>query len=64
MSPTTASRIARALIQYLPTMNKSWKNFTSNNPKAYGRGTNIDFMYAMRNSPGASVIGQTVFGTA
>ena len=64
MTPTTASRIARALIQYLPTMDKSWKNFTSNNPKAYGRGTNIDFMYAMRKSPGASVIGQTVFGTA
>ena len=45
-------------------MDKSWMNFTANNPKAYGRGTNIDFMYAMRNAPNAEVIGQTVFGTA
>lgn len=63
MSSQTAGQVIGALIRYLPNMNQRWLNFTSNNPRAYGRGTNIDFMYAMRSSPGAEVIGQTVFGT-
>jgi spore germination cell wall hydrolase CwlJ-like protein len=63
MNSNTAAQVIGALIKYLPEMDKSWLNFTSNNPKAYGRGTNIDFMYTMRKSPGAEVIGQTVFGT-
>lgn len=64
MSNTTAAQVVGALIRYLPNMDKSWLNFTSNNPRAYGRGTNINFMYTMRQSPGAEVIGQTVFGIA
>ena len=36
----------------------------SNNPKAYGPGTNLDFMYTMRDAPNSQVVGQTVFGTA
>jgi len=63
MSDLTASQVIGALVKYLPKMDKSWLNFTSNNPKAYGKGTNIDFMYAMRNASDAQVIGQTVFGT-
>jgi len=64
MSNTTAAQVVGALIRYLPNMDKSWLNFTSNNPRAYGKGTNIDFMYAMRNARDSQVIGQTVFGTA
>lgn len=64
MSEQTGLEVARHVVQYLRGMDKGWLNFTANNPKAYGRGTNIDFMYAMRRSPGAEVIGQTVFGTA
>lgn len=63
MSDQTAAQVVGALIRYLPDMNKSWLNFTSNNPRAYGRGTNINFMHTMRRSAGAEVIGQTVFGT-
>jgi len=63
MSEQTAAQVVGALIKYLPDMNKSWLNFTSNNPRAYGRGTNIAFMHQMRKSADAEVIGQTVFGT-
>jgi len=44
-------------------MSKNWFNFTANNPEAYGPGTNLDFMYAMRDAPNSQVVGQTVFGT-
>jgi spore germination cell wall hydrolase CwlJ-like protein len=63
MTASTAADVIGAFIRYLPRMDKSWLNFTSNNPRAYGRGTNINFMYAMRNAPDSQVIGQTVFGT-
>lgn len=64
MSASTGRQVAAAIVQYLPNMDKTWLNFTSNNPRAYGRGTNINFMYAMRRAPDSQVIGQTVFGTA
>ena len=63
MSDRTAAEVIAAIIRDLPNMNKDWMNFTSNIPAAYGAGTNIDFMYAMRRAPGSQVIGQTVFGT-
>jgi hypothetical protein len=59
---TQVAGTVQAVLDYLPSSNRSWLNFTSNNPRAYGPGTNIDFMYRMRSSPGARVIGQTVFG--
>lgn len=49
--------------EYLSSSNTSWLNFTSNNPAAYGPGTNIEFLYQVRQSPGSQVIGGTVFGT-
>ena len=64
-SRPTSKQIASvvdAVLNHLPNSNKTWLNFTANNPKAYGAGTNIDFMYAMRQSQGAKVIGGTVFG--
>ena len=64
MSDRTGAQVIGAIIRYLPQMDRSWLNFTSNIPAAYGAGTNIGFMYTMRRSPGAEVIGQTVFGTA
>jgi N-acetylmuramoyl-L-alanine amidase len=62
-SPQAVAGVAQAAIDHLSSSNREWLNFTSNNPRAYGAGTNINFMYAMRRSPGAEVIGGTVFGT-
>ena len=63
MSSRTGEQVMASIVRYLPRMDRSWLNFTSNNPRAYGRGTNINFMYAMRNARDSQVIGQTVFGT-
>jgi len=41
---------------------RNWVNFTSNNPAAYGPGTNIGFRDQVTNSAGSRVIGGTVFG--
>lgn len=60
----TVRGVSRDIVQYLGSMSKSWLNFTANNPKAYGPGTDLDFMYAMRDAPNSQVVGQTVFGTA
>lgn len=64
MSSSTGGEVVGAIIRYLPSMDKTWLNFTSNVEAAYGRGTNIGFMHTMRNAQGSQVIGQTVFGTA
>lgn len=64
MTSTTGGQVVGTLIQNLAKQDRTWMNFTSNLPSAYGPGTNIDFMYAMRNSSNSQVIGQTVFGTA
>lgn len=64
MSSQTAAEVIGTIIQNLGDQNRTWMNFTANNPRAYGAGTNIDFLYTMRQSPGAEVIGGTVFGTA
>ena len=63
MSNRTAGEVIGAVIRLLPDQNRTWMNFTSNIPGAYTDGTNIDFMYAMRDAPNSQVIGQTVFGT-
>jgi peptidoglycan hydrolase-like protein with peptidoglycan-binding domain len=64
MTTRTAGEVIGTIIKNLPSQNNTWRNFTSNIPSAYGPGTDIGFMYAMRNSPGARIIGKTVFGTA
>ena len=64
MTNRTAGEVIGAVIRLLPDQNRTWMNFTSNNPGAYGKGTNIHFMYAMRDAPNSQVIGGTVFGTA
>lgn len=64
MSSQTAAEVIGAIISLLPNQNKSWMNFTANNPEAYGAGTDIGFLTTMRNSPGSRVIGGTIFGTA
>lgn len=64
VSGGTVAGVSKDIIQFLGGMSKSWLNFTANNPKAYGPGTDLGFMYAMRNAPNSKVIGQTVFGTA
>jgi peptidoglycan hydrolase-like protein with peptidoglycan-binding domain len=62
-TPRQVASVIDSVRQNLPNANNSWLNFTSNNPRAYGPGTNIGFLTTMRNSPGAQVIGGTVFGT-
>ena len=64
MTTRTAGEVIGTIIQNLPGQNKTWRNFTSNIESAYGPGTDISFLYTMRDSPGAQVIGKTVFGTA
>lgn len=54
--------IANAATAVLPKANKTFLNFTSANPKAYGKGTNIDFLRAMIDAGGVK-IGQSVFGS-
>ena len=49
---------------YLSSVPKTWLNFTSNNPDAYGPGTNIGFIQQVANDPTSRVIGQSIFGTA
>lgn len=65
-SPTRqqVAGVVQAVIDHLEDANDSWMNFTSNNPDAYGPGTDIGFLATMRRSPGSQVIGGTIFGTA
>lgn len=60
----TVRGVSRDIVQYLGSMSKNWLNFTANNPAAYGPGTDLDFLYTMRNASNSQVVGQTVFGTA
>jgi hypothetical protein len=64
MTTRTAGEVIGTVIQNLSSQNKTWMNFTSNIESAYGPGTAIAFLTTMRKSPGAKVIGQTIFGTA
>ena len=63
----TQQQIARAtnnILNNLPKVNNTWLNFTSNNPAAYGPGTDPSFLTRARNTPGAQVIGGSIFFTA
>lgn len=53
----------QAVIDHLESANKSWMNFTANNLRAYGPGTNPEFRNQVARSQGSQVIGGTVFGT-
>tara|TARA_B110000114_G_scaffold144406_1_gene153177 strand:- start:1027 stop:1890 length:864 start_codon:yes stop_codon:yes gene_type:complete len=64
MTTRTAGEVIGTVIQNLSSQNKTWMNFTSNIESAYGPGTDMAFLTTMRKSPGAKVIGQTIFGTA
>jgi len=50
-------QIYKGIETYLPSINKGYKNFTSNNPYAYKSGTNIQTMYSYRANKFAVVIG-------
>lgn len=56
---TAANSIYGGAINLLLNIPIDIVNFTSNNPKAYGAGTNIDYLYKLRKT--GFVIGQTVF---
>lgn len=55
----TATSIYGAARNILPKIPMDIVNFTSNNPKAYGAGTNISYLYKLRKT--GFVVGQTVF---
>ena len=62
--PRQFAGVSKAVQDHLGKMDRSWLNFTSNVSAAYGRGTDIGFMYKMRNADNSKIIGKTVFGTA
>jgi hypothetical protein len=53
----------QAVIDHLANSNRTWMNFTANDPRAYGPGTNIGFRQTVAQSPGSRRIGGTIFGT-
>lgn len=55
--------VTNSVLKHLQESNSSWLNFTSNNEKAYGPGTNIGFLYRARKNPNSKIIGQTIFFT-
>lgn len=55
----TATSIYGAATNILPKIPMDIVNFTSNNPKAYGAGTNINYLFQLRKT--GFVVGQTVF---
>jgi hypothetical protein len=52
-------QIYKGIETYLPSIDKRYKNFTSNNPLAYKSGTNIQTMYDYRANKSAVIIGGT-----
>jgi hypothetical protein len=61
-----AKSIYGAATNLLKDVPKDWYDFTSNNPADYGAGTNINYLYRLRerlnlNPPTAKVVGSTIF---
>jgi hypothetical protein len=61
-----AKSIYGAATNLLKDVPKDWYDFTSNNPADYGAGTNINYLYKLRerlnlNPPTAKVVGSTIF---
>jgi len=56
-----AIAIYGAAVNILKDVPKTYINFTSNNPKAYGLGTNINYLFTLRALPNSKVIGGTIF---
>jgi hypothetical protein len=57
-----ATSIYGAAVNLLKDVPKAYINFTSNNPAAYKRGTNINYLYTLRANPNSKIIGGTIFG--
>ena len=60
---TSEQSIYGAAVQILTNVPKNYLFFTSNNPAAYGEGTDIGFLDRLKKTPGAQIIGMTVFST-
>ena len=58
---SAAESLYGGVVTYLKTADKSITNFTSNSEKAYGRGTDINYLYTLRANPKSVVIGGTIF---
>jgi hypothetical protein len=57
-----ATSIYGAAKNILKDVPKGFTKFTSNNPAAYGAGTNINYLYNLRSKPTSKIIGGTIFG--
>jgi hypothetical protein len=60
--PNQAISIYGAAKNILKDVPKGYTAFTSNNPAAYGPGTNINYLYNLRAKPTSKIIGGTIFG--
>lgn len=56
-----ATSIYGAAANILKDVPKTYINFTSNDPRAYGVGTNINYLYQLRANPNSKIIGGTIF---
>jgi hypothetical protein len=56
-----ANSIYGAAAKLLKDVPKAYINFTSNDPKAYGPGTNINYLFTLRANPNSKIIGGTIF---
>jgi hypothetical protein len=59
---SAATSIYGAAKNILKDVPKGFTKFTSNNPAAYGAGTNINYLYNLRAQPTSKIIGGTIFG--
>lgn len=62
-TPQQIARATQNILNNINNVDKTWLNFTSANPKAYGPGTNINYMYKALATPGARTIGGSIFFT-
>jgi alpha-acetolactate decarboxylase len=60
---SSAAAIYGAAVNILSQVPTNYVFFTSNNEAAYGAGTDISFLFNLRNKPNAKIIGKTVFST-
>lgn len=58
---SNAISIYGAAAKILKDIPKAYTDFTSNEPNAYGPGTNINYLYRLRAKPNSKIIGGTIF---
>jgi hypothetical protein len=62
-TPAQIASVTNSILTRLSTADKGWLNFTAENVKAYGPGTNLGYRTKALNTPGREIIGGTIFFT-